>query len=568
MKKALSIIVVGVMLAAMVVGMTGCDREGGLFQHSFTPPPCPQTVHVNPVRYDDSLDGPVGEAARENDYEAWREFRPRGYNSQFVEGLYMANLHDYEVEVTKMHAHSFDLVVDLSRTPRTGVGQPHHQYLATRAWQSTFEGGTVTTRVVTPDMQHDAIVAGMGARTVPDILPASPTSFPLWPAMGWLIDLNHLRVNMGFSSANAYPPNPNCDCPAGDDIFNWEMMQQFSWHGAMPFAFVDGRNVSGYDSHISYTIFNHRLFEERGVTTPLEHWQAGTWNWTQFVATAQEMTHEGHFGFTGWGLGLYVAPVPMTRTTEDGEIALNIDDPNYIRWLTEVQNLYQVTGGARNDWGLQTWREDMPRGIDAMAFGSIGSFMNMRLDANRRNRNSDLRVAPMPVLDFIEGEYRPRSPINFWAFSISSVAWNPVGAAEYMRLETLMMQALRNDLPSELKNVDNFTSRAVYDEMWAMIEQYENEVIRVMDPIQGVGESYQIIMNHPGVRAIFYGGELQTATAVLDSLRPLLQAEVDNINRRAEQARIEREQREAQAQAEREAAEREAAEGGGASDDE
>jgi len=105
----------------LVLGLclSGCIKpeEHGRI-HTEQPPE--EEVHIKPLLYNDDLDDPL--------------YQPLGPNSQFVEGVLVAELNSSEIDVTTMMSVDWSYIEDLQRK------EPHHQYVATQAWHSTYGG--------------------------------------------------------------------------------------------------------------------------------------------------------------------------------------------------------------------------------------------------------------------------------------------------------------------------------------------------------------------------------------------------------------------------------------------
>jgi hypothetical protein len=205
---------------------------------------------------------------------------------------------------------------------------------------------------------------------------------------------------------------------------------------------------------------------------------------------------------------------------------LNIDDPNYVRYMTEVFNFYQ-SGSARNDWSLQEWRSLLPMNVDAMAFGSLGNMQNMVRAAVRRGLGADLRIAPIPVFD-PTGEDMPRPYSYILGNAITTEARAPAGSAEFLRLLSIIGQ---NQKATHIAEGTHWTVGHFNEEEWAMMEWYNN-ITPVMDFSKGIGASYDILDGPFFVYRIYYGSEEPSVQGVLEGVRPLLQAEFDMFNAR------------------------------------
>ena len=414
--------------------------------------------------------------------------------SPYAGGLRVAALEGDEIHVVTM------MTVDWDYIENQKEASGAHQYQTTTAWADTFPGGTVTIRTVPLNEHTTNLTAATAGGEAPDIIPVNEFNFPLWPKRGLTADMKWYADNLDLYNA---------------EIFSKDLMDQYAWKGEYPWAVIN-EAVSRY-----YVVYNKTLFDAAGEKTPFEYWQEGNWNWTQFVQTAKAMTvGEESYGFTGWGLGANRGPYTMTTLDGDGVANLNIGDANYIRYMTEVANLYQTENAGRTGWESNEWETLMTAGTDAMAITNIGHFVRMSRTVQRRQTGADIRIAPLWNFD-PTGETEPISPTDVWGYSISRAAKNPVGAAEYIRLESLVMKAIENENGHIALPYFN-------DEERAMWEEYEAGVRTVIDCTSGIGDCYQILNENP---IPIYGGPTTVSVqSMFDTIAPLLQRAVDDFN--------------------------------------
>jgi len=414
-----------------------------------------------------------------------------------------------------------------------GETVPNGFYEAVQVWQATHGAAAqVNVEVVPLWNQMNVLAAAVAAGESPDFMQMAENHFPVLPARGMLRSLLPYEQHLSLYYNTLYDRNA---------------MAFFQWNS----HYFGTIAVGCADEFTKYTIFDKALFDQYGEVTPFEHWQNGNWNWSQFVRTASAMTTEGRgFGFTGWGLFPYQAPyqimevvelvrddVPFPERTRDEqngwwqtEVQLTITAPEYITWLTEVYNLYIHEGAARNDWELQNWRTLLPRGNgDAMAFGSLAHLRSMVRTAQLRNFPSELRIAPVPVFNPVEGDDGVPRPFSYGlANAITARASSPVGAAEFIRLMTIIGLNQRAEGLDPTGQPDRLIDWLT-DEEKEMIEWNRENAIIVMDPVKGVGDSFRIvgesITNH-----IHHGDGTLTVAALIDAARPLFQAEIDRFN--------------------------------------
>ena len=339
--------------------------------------------------------------------------------------------------------------------------------------------------------------------------PAENMTHPLWSAKG-------LVANLDDEKFSGY-----LDLDDEELGFNKELMAQYNFQGHPQWAIVE--EPAKY-----YTVYNKTKFETQGQKTPMEYYQEGKWNWTQFVETAKAMTdpNTGDYGFTGWMLFPYFSPYQMITLDEvTGQATLDMDSGKYVSWMTEVYNFYQKDESGRRSWDLQNWRTTFPGGMDAMAFClltlDVSSYelvakVAMELDGD------EFGIAPYPIYDK-GGETERIVPCYMNGYSISSGALHPEAAATYIRLETLIRKNIlaRHSALGFLENV-------LTEEEKQMLEDTKNDKV-VMEMILGMGNCYDIL-DTKMVPPIYYNADETSVQAVIDSVKPLLQAEVDDYN--------------------------------------
>jgi ABC-type glycerol-3-phosphate transport system substrate-binding protein len=474
MKRIITAALTALILLTAAACGTEPENAGFLAQNTSAPPPpatfvpvTPNEIHVKQV---------VG--------------------SRYAEDIKVADLQPDQFLVTTVMDIDWDYIV--SQKDAWGA----HQYEATIAWQQTFPGGNMAIRTVPGNEVNASLVAWTAGGEAPDLIGGDSDNFPLRPARGLTADMKWYADILDLYNS---------------DIYNQSIMDLYSWRGEFPWA-VANEAVTKY-----YIIYNKSLFDEAGVKTPFEHWQDGNWTWTQFVKTAKEMTvGDEQYGFTGWGLFPYQAPYAMASLDGNGNVVLNIDDPKYMRYMAEVHNFYHVDNAGRLGWGLQDWSVLLPVNIDAMVITSLSSFARMSRNAARRHTGADLRVAPLFRFD-PNGETEPISPAWAWGYSISRAARAPVGAANYIRLESLVGQNILAAYGFDWHGFVNAEERA-------MIEDFEANGKSVVEVIFGVGDSYLGILDAVLVPAIYFGPAAGTIHDAFNAVRRLLEAEVAAFN--------------------------------------
>jgi ABC-type glycerol-3-phosphate transport system substrate-binding protein len=373
-------------------------------------------------------------------------------------------------------------------------------------WRATHgDNAVVQIRTVPLWEQNQTLAATVAGGESPDIVQLTMYSYPLWPSRGLIQPLTNWADNLSLYNG---------------DVFEQDIMEVYRWAG----HFFGTVNKGSTEEYRFYTIYNQTLFDESGEITPFEHWQNDNWNWTQFVRTARAMTvGEESYGFTSWGLFPQFGPYPIARVNQDETVTLHIDDVRYIRYMTEISNLYSVENAARNDWSLQDWRALLPVNVDAMCFGSLGNMMNMVRQANRRGLGANLRIAPVPFMDFND-ETLPIPFSYILANSITTAAPAPQGAAEFLRLLSYVGQ---NQKAAQMADGSHWTAGYFTGEEWEMMNWY-NTLAPAYDVSVGIGNCFDIVEGILGESVRNPDG--RSIQSIIDSVTPILQAEFDAFN--------------------------------------
>jgi multiple sugar transport system substrate-binding protein len=130
---------------------------------------------------------------------------------------------------------------------------------------------------------HDRLLTRFASGDLPDIAMLVDFDFARFQNRGFLTDLTSYVEDHPDWDINA--PGYNHFYPVITDFFKSE---------GKPFAIPAEVNPMGIG-------FNIDMFEEAGIPTPHEQWQAGTWTWDAFVETALEMKRgEGDETIYGW----------------------------------------------------------------------------------------------------------------------------------------------------------------------------------------------------------------------------------------------------------------------------
>lgn len=140
---------------------------------------------------------------------------------------------------------------------------------------------------------------------------------------------------------------------------------------------------------------------------------------------------------------------------------------------------------------------------------------------SKESGGDELRIAPIYVLDVLgDKEIIPKE--KNWGYCICAAAVNPVGAAEYIRLEALIAKNIEKEQP-EFGALDSYLTE---DEKKAL--RYTNELLdkRQIDPkdkIYGIGGSSVI---NDFLNEVVYGEATKTFQTVIESCKPEIEESV------------------------------------------
>ena len=408
--------------------------------------------------------------------------------SKYAEGLYLPELEDKNVSWLS------SVTYDTVKGYNTGES-PYEPFQVLETWKSTY--GVDVKFEVCPWDDFTSYLSTMAASgTTPDVVYGGVTWFPNWPAKGLVQPLEpydkYLRLN--------------------DSIWRKEITDQFKWDGKQYIVY-------GKDPEWFYICYNKTKFEQSGETTPLEHWQNNTWNWTQFVKTAKAMTSSANdeYGYAGWNLGFNKCIYPII-TVEGNKITNNVTSPNIVRWFTEI-NAFHKTGAVRTDNENANFLKRFPAGHDAMISISPEEYVRMRIQLAATG-GDEFELAPFPVFD-PNGETLPLTAANIYGHSISANAKNPEGAATFIRL----YYDIINNTAKSFGDL-GFFGTYLSDAEKAAIKK-ANEAPIAINYISGMGSAVKLF--NDSVRPTIYSATKEgSVTSLLDSYKPLLDAEIKN----------------------------------------
>lgn len=243
-------------------------------------------------------------------------------------------------------------------TEFVGEGANGDENLRIRAYKPTSDTVThLTADAGSVDLDNEKLQALYGCKVVKDVVASNMV----------ITELNKrvLAGNPPDLVTEAFPPSlmtRNLVLPL-DDYINfedaiWDDVQQMLdvtlWEGKHYMAPLMMNRTAG-------VWYNTDLFEEYDVTTPLELYQAGNWNWDTFLETAKAMTVDKDHDSTPDIYGVATEEHAMFLfstgkdlvTIEDGKAVNNLRSEDVARAVTFYNDLYSVhnvaspTGVAR-----------------------------------------------------------------------------------------------------------------------------------------------------------------------------------------------------------------------------
>jgi len=298
-----------------------------------------------------------------------------------------------------------------------------------------------------------------------------------------------------------------------DEIYDKSIMDQLKWDGKYHVAF------SGNPEKF-FVAYNITKFTVAGEPTPMELWKDGKWNWSQFVKTCKAMTDvkNNDYGFSGWNLNPANCPYPMAGLNAENKVQLNIDNQNFMRWMTEVYNLYQKDKAARCDWDSANFLTTFPSGKDAMIICTPEEYLRIKQRVEITG-GDEFGIGPQPVFD-PTGEKERIVTANIYGLSISSKSKNPEGAAEFIRLNYQISKNV-------IKKTGEFGLLEKYitpEEKQMLMDCKKDKV--VFDMLSGIGKCKNILQENVSFK-MYNEITTQSVKALFDQAKPLLQAEIN-----------------------------------------
>ena len=406
--------------------------------------------------------------------------------SNYADGIMMPELESKEITVM------YNVDVDYYKDADS-VDEPNTIYQTLQTWKETY-GVDVKIETVEWDSYTSYLSTAAASGATPDVIAGGPLWYPRWPANNLTLPLDdYLDVS--------------------DDMYNKSIMDQLKWNDKYHVAF------SGTPEKF-FVAYNITKFTVAGEPTPMELYKDGKWNWTQFVKTCKAMTDvkNNDYGFSGWNLQPVNSPYPIASMNAQNKVQLNLNDQNFMRWMTEVYNLYQSEQAARCDWDNSNFLTTFPSGKDAMIMCTPEEYLRIKQRVEATG-GDEFGIAPQPVFD-PTGETKRIVTANIYGLSISSKSKNPKGAAEYIRLYYQIDEKIK-----EKKGEFGVLEKYLTPEEKDMLVDCKNDKV-VFDVLYGIGKCKKVLQENVNFK-MYYEATSQSVKGLFDSTQPLLQAEID-----------------------------------------
>ncbi|MBR7133187.1 MAG: extracellular solute-binding protein [Clostridia bacterium] len=368
---------------------------------------------------------------------------------------------------------------------------PNAMYQTLKLWEKHY-GTAVNLEVVSWDSFTTYLSTSAASGSTPDVVYGGTTWFPLWPSKGLVQPLDeYLDLT--------------------NEKWNSDIMQQLTWKGKHYVAY-------GQTPEYFYICYNKSKFELAGEKTPLEHWQDGTWTWTQFKQTALNMTDTSanEYGYAGWNFGVNKSIYPLVSLGNDGSLVSQATNSKVKRWFTELNDFIK-SGAKRTDNSDSSFLNTFPAGKDAMIHISPEEYIRMQIMLEVTG-GDEFGIAPNFVFD-PNGETEPRMTSNIYGYSISAQAKNPKAAAAIIDL----YYTVYNNIEKNSGELGLFGKYLNEDEFKAITEA--NKATHQINFIAGLGNAVSLFGESVG-KVVYSPTKEGSVSALLDSYDSVLKAEL------------------------------------------
>ncbi len=390
-------------------------------------------------------------------------------------GLKMKNLKNKKLRVAA-DISSLDSIAVLNRP-----NAPYTAYQVGLSWKETYGVEIEYDAITTKDL-----IAAYATDNMPDIVQFSASNPPeIFMDLTEVIDFN-------------------------DELYHTEFNELLKWTGN------SNRVIGVKRLQRKYIIFNETRFINEGQKTPLEWYKEGKWTFTQFKNTAKAMTNPNNdqYALTGNEFTTQLVPYGVINWDENGKLSLDLKNSKFVLAATELSNLSSIDKVFRGGNKSANWREEFPKGQDAMVIGNEYEYSEICRKAKLAG-GDDFGVAPMFVWD-ITGETEPFYATSSMSASISSKSKNVEGAVEYLRL----ISYVNNQMCERLGLFGSAEQYLTEDEREALLEQEKAQIIVKANSFSTKASELLKTATTSGSGVV----------AKLDSIKPQLQQEIDEYN--------------------------------------
>ena len=229
---------------------------------------------------------------------------------------------------------------------------------------------------------------------------------------------------------------------------------------------------------------NESLFKQYNVKSPVEYYNEGTWNWTNFEKCITELTRDTDmdevtdvYGYAGWDANFIVTAAGGRIITlkDDGALEVTMDTIEAMQGFENVHRVYGTLGAANN---LHDQTEFSKGKTGMIAYLPNNMFNHMFGTGGTDKLTFDCVMLPFPLDDRTNKENIRSGKSYAWA--VSSTTQNAQGCINYM----IALKAFKKDTPLETER-DYLMDKNFTQEQKDMIADCARQM--VVPIYQGVG---------------------------------------------------------------------------------
>lgn len=300
------------------------------------------------------------------------------------------------------------------------------------------------------------------------------------------------------------------------ELYNNAVLAQSAAGARASFSFAgESYAVGGYVDPV-FIFYNKTMFDDYGMETPLELYEAGEWSWDTFRQCAMDIMdydEEGNatvWGFESWEYDMWVLANGADFVTYEpnGNITLNLNDAKVVNALQFLQDGYYKDKFIKPD-GNVTHTTDFTTGKCAMI-------------ADGLYRILDFQGVMKDEWDFVPVPAGPDNPegllpgtVNGWA--ICAGAKNPDGALLYL-IGRAEYAEMTKDTPTGASAYLDEEQKARYD----LYTTGEKSAIIHSSSLQGIGNIANLQWS--------WWDEVRNGTPIVtanETFAPVFQAEIE-----------------------------------------